>query len=189
MAARGLALGSLVSAVAAAAHATHGHAPSMPLLVVTTAIVACACVPASRSRLTWARTFLVLAAGQFALHAWFAWFSLPHVGGVLPTQSVHHGPASTLLPARDFSVLIPSPGMALAHVLAAGLLAVVLLHADWLLSAAAAILGGSLRKPPSAFSLAFEDASASVGDSPQSAPSLVRLTHAVVRRGPPAYCV
>lgn len=189
MALRAFALSVTITLVTAAAHATHGHAPSWMLLAVTAAILVGACLPASRARLTWARALGALVVGQFALHAWFAWFSLPAADDGVRTLALHHGPAASSLVARDFSGVIPSPGMALAHLAAAGVLAALLVHADWLLSAAVAIFGGSLRAQPAPFSVAFEGTSPRIDDSPQAAPSIGRLAHAVVRRGPPAYCV
>lgn len=189
MALRACVLSMTITMVTAAAHASHGHAPSWVLLAITAAILVGACLPASRARLTWARALAALVVGQFALHAWFAWFSLPAADNGVRTLAPHHGPPAASLVARDFSGLIPSPGMALAHLTAAGVLAVLLVRADWLLSAAVVIFGGSLRTQPAPFSVAIEGTSPRIDDSPQAAPSLVWLAHAVVRRGPPAYCV
>lgn len=188
MALRALALSLGITLMAAAAHATHDHPPSWVLMLVTAAAVAAACLPACRARLTWPRALAAMVVGQFALHAWFAWFALPATGGAAPTLASHHGPAASTLAARDFSGLIPSPGMALAHLAAAGLLALLLIHADWLLSAAVAIFGGALR-PRTVACTSFVCASpVLLFDSPAVPPTLAGLTHDLVRRGPPAYC-
>lgn len=186
---RALALSTVITMVTAAAHATHGHSPSWMLLVPTAVILAGVCLPVSARRLSWARAMGTMVVGQFALHAWFAWFSLPTVGSGVPTHALHHGPSASVLVARDFSGLIPSPGMALAHLLAAGALAALLVHADWLLSAAAAILGGTLRSPAVACSTVVSGAAPSLFDRPAAPRIPVVLVHNLVRRGPPAYCV
>lgn len=189
MALRALALSTVITMVTAAAHATHEHPPSWMLLVPTAVILAGLCLPVSSRRLSWARAMGTMVVGQFALHAWFAWFALPAVGSGVPTHTLHHGPSASVLAARDFSGLIPSPGMVLAHLVAAGVLAVLLVHADWLLSAAAAILGGTLRPPAVAFRPVVSVAPTSLFDRPAAPRIPVVLIHNLVRRGPPAYCV
>lgn len=186
---RALALSLVITLVTAAAHATHDHAPSWTLLLVTAGIVAVACLPASRRRLGWARAAGAMVIGQFALHAWFAWFALPVTGEGATTLALHHGPPAASLASRDFSGVIPSPGMALAHLAAAGLLALMLMHADWLLSAAAAILGGTLLTPASLCAPPATGAPAPVFGRPAAPRTPQVLTHDLVRRGPPAYCV
>lgn len=189
MALRALALSTVITMVTAAAHATHDHSPSWMLLLPTTVILAGLCLPVSARRLSWARAMGTMVVGQFALHAWFAWFALPAVGSGVPTHALHHGPSASVLVARDFSGLIPSPGMALAHLMAAGVLAVLLVHADWLLSAAAAILGGTLRPPAVACRPVVSVAPTSLFDRPAAPRIPVVLIHNLVRRGPPEYCV
>ena len=188
MALRSFALSLVVTFIAAAAHATHDHPPSWVLLAVTAGMMAGACLPACRTRLSWTRALVAMAVGQFVLHAWFAWFALPATGEGVQTLAMHHGPAASTLASRDFSGLIPSPGMALAHLVAAGLLAVLLVHADWLLSAAVAIFRGT-RRPRTVACTPFVCASpVPLFDSPAVPPTLAGLTHDLVRRGPPAYC-
>lgn len=185
---RALGLSLVVTLVAAAAHATHDHAPSWVLLVVTAMMVAAACLPACRTRLSWTRALVAMAVGQFVLHAWFAWFSLPASGESAPTLAMHHGPAASALASRDFSGLIPSPGMALAHLAGAGLLALLLVHADWLLSAASGIFEGTLRSRPCVCTSFVSATPVALFDSPAAPRILTGLTHDLVRRGPPAYC-
>ena len=189
MALRALALSAVITMVTAAAHATHEHPPSWMLLVPTAVILAGLCLPVSARRLSWARALGAMVVGQFALHAWLAWFALPAVGSGVPTHALHHGPSASVLVARDFSGLIPSPGMVLAHLVAAGVLAALLVHADWLLSAAAAILGGTLRPPAVACRPVVSVAPTSLFDRPAAPRIPVVLIHNLVRRGPPAYCV
>ena len=189
MALRALALSTVITMVTAAAHATHDHSPSWMLLLPTTVILAGLCLPVSARRLSWARAMGTMVVGQFALHAWFAWFALPAVGSGVPTHALHHGPSASVLVSRDFSGLIPSPGMVLAHLVAAGVLAALLVHADWLLSAAAAILGGTLRPPAVACRPVASAAPTSLFDRPAAPRIPVVLIHNLVRRGPPAYCV
>lgn len=186
---RALALSLVITLVTAAAHATHGHVPSWTLLLVTAGIVAVACLPSSRRRLGLIRASAVMVIGQFALHAWFAWFALPVTGEGATTLALHHGPAAASLASRDFSGLIPSPGMTLAHLAAAGLLALLLVHADWLLSAATAILGGTLPSHVRVCALPTAGAPAPLFRRPAPSGSPRILTHDLVRRGPPAYCV
>lgn len=186
---RAVALGSTVTLVTAAAHATHDHAPSWTLVAITAALLTAACVPVCGERLTWARALGALVLGQFAIHAWFAWFSLPAADDGVRTLASHHGPAGAVLVSRDFSGLIPSPGMALAHLAAAGALAVLLVHADWLLQAAVAIFRGGLLTPPEPVSPAVDRTATRIVDGRHSSPAIERLTYIVVRRGPPAYCV
>jgi hypothetical protein len=186
---RALALSTVITMVTAAAHATHEHPPSWMLLVPTAVILAGLCLPVSARRLSWARAMGTMVVGQFVLHAWFAWFALPAVGSGVPTHALHHGPSASVLVARDFSGLIPSPGMVLAHLVAAGVLATLLVHADWLLSAAAAILGGTLRPRAVACRPVVSVAPTSLFDRPAAPRSPVVLIHNLVRRGPPAYCV
>ena len=188
MALRSFALSLVVTFIAAAAHATHDHPPSWLLMLVTALMVAAACLPACRVRLTWFRALAAMAVGQLALHAWFAWFALPATGEGAQTLAMHHGPAASTLASRDFSGLIPSPGMALAHLAAAGLLAVLLVQADWLLSAAVAIFRGSRRPRTVACPLFVCASPVPLFDSPAVPPTLAGLTHDLVRRGPPAYC-
>ncbi len=186
---RALALSLVITLVTAAAHATHDHAPSWTLLLATALAVAVACLPMSRRRLGMARTAGAMVIGQFILHAWFAWFALPVTGEGATTLALHHGPPSASLASRDFSGLIPEPGMVLAHLAAAGLLALLLVHADWLLSAAAAILGGTLPTHVPVCAPPAASAPAPLFGRP-AAPRTPRvLTHDLVRRGPPAYCV
>ena len=189
MALRALALSAVITMVTAAAHATHEHPPSWMLLVPTAVVLAGLCLPVSARRLSWARALGAMVVGQFALHAWFAWFALPAVGSGVPTHALHHGPSASVLVARDFSGLIPSPGMVLAHLVAAGVLAALLVHADWLLSGAAAILGGTLRPAAVACSPVVSIAPTSLFDRPAAPRIPVVLIHNLVRRGPPAYCV
>lgn len=189
MALRAFALSLVVTLVAAAAHATHDHPPSWVLLLVTAMMVAAACLPACRTRLSWTRALVAMAVGQFVLHAWFAWFSLPASGEGAPTLAMHHGPAASTLASRDFSGMLPSPGMALAHLAAAGILALLLVHADWLLSAAAAILGGTLGLRAVVCASFVCTTPSAIFDSPGAPRTLAGLTHQLVRRGPPAYCV
>ena len=189
MALRALALSAVITMVTAAAHATHEHPPSWMLLVPTAVVLAGLCLPVSARRLSWARALGAMVVGQFALHAWFAWFALPAVGSGVPTHALHHGPSASVLVARDFSGLIPSPGMVLAHLVAAGVLAALLVHADWLLSGAAAILGGTLRSPAVACRPVVSGAAPSLFDRPAAPRIPVVLIHNLVRRGPPAYCV
>lgn len=186
---RALALSTVITMVTAAAHATHEHPPSWMLLVPTAVILAGLCLPVSARRLSWARALGAMVVGQFALHAWLAWFALPAVGSGVPTHALHHGPSASVLVARDFSGLIPSPGMVLAHLVAAGVLAALLVHADWLLSGAAAILGGTLRSPAVACRPVVSGAAPSLFDRPAAPRIPVVLVHNLVRRGPPAYCV
>ena len=186
---RALALSTVITMVTAAAHATHEHPPSWMLLVPTAVILAGLCLPVSARRLSWARALGAMVVGQFALHAWLAWFALPAVGSGVPTHALHHGPSASVLVARDFGGLIPSPGMVLAHLLAAGVLAALLVHADWLLSGAAAILGGTLRRAAVACSPVVSGAAPSLFDRPAAPRIPVVLVHNLVRRGPPAYCV
>ena len=189
MALRALALSAVITMVTAAAHATHEHPPSWMLLVPTAVVLAGLCLPVSARRLSWARALGAMVVGQFALHAWLAWFALPAVGSGVPTHALHHGPSASVLVARDFSGLIPSPGMVLAHLVAAGVLAALLVHADWLLSGAAAILGGTLRSPAVACRPVVSGAAPSLFDRPAAPRIPVVLIHNLVRRGPPAYCV
>ena len=189
MALRALALSAVITMVTAAAHATHEHPPSWMLLVPTAVVLAGLCLPVSARRLSWARALGAMVVGQFALHAWLAWFALPAVGSGVPTHALHHGPSASVLVARDFSGLIPSPGMVLAHLVAAGVLAALLVHADWLLSGAAAILGGTLRPAAVACSPVVSVAPTSLFDRPAAPRIPVVLIHNLVRRGPPAYCV
>lgn len=189
MALRALALSTVITMVTAAAHATHDHSPSWMLLVPTAVVLAGLCLPVSARRLSWARAMGTMVVGQFALHAWFAWFALPAVGSGVPTHALHHGPSASVLVSRDFSGLIPSPGMVLAHLVAAGVLAALLVHADWLLSAAAAILGGTLRPPAVACRPVASAAPTSLFDRPAAPRIPVVLIHNLVRRGPPAYCI
>ena len=189
MALRALALSAVITMVTAAAHATHEHPPSWMLLVPTAVVLAGLCLPVSARRLSWARALGAMVVGQFALHAWLAWFALPAVGSGVPTHALHHGPSASVLVARDFSGLIPSPGMVLAHLVAAGVLAALLVHADWLLSGAAAILGGTLRPAAVACSPVVSIAPTSLFDRPAAPRIPVVLIHNLVRRGPPAYCV
>jgi hypothetical protein len=186
---RALALSTVITMVTAAAHATHEHPPSWMLLVPTAVVVAGLCLPVSARRLSWARALGAMVVGQFALHAWLAWFSLPAVGSGVPTHALHHGPSASVLVSRDFSGLIPAPGMVLAHLVAAGVLAALLVHADWLLSGAAAILGGTLRSPAVACRPVVSGAAPSLFDRPAAPRIPVVLVHNLVRRGPPAYCV
>ena len=185
---RAVALSFVVTFIAAAAHATHDHPPSWLLMLVTAGMMAAACLPACRTRLNWTRALVAMGVGQFVLHAWFAWFSLPAAGEGVPTLAMHHGPAASMLASRDFSGLIPSPGMALAHLAAAGLLALLLVHADWLLSAAAAIFRGALRPRTVACTSFVCASSVPLFDSPTVPSTLAGLAHDLVRRGPPAYC-
>jgi hypothetical protein len=189
MALRALALSTVITMVTAAAHATHEHPPSWMLLVPTAVVLAGLCLPVSARRLSWARALGAMVVGQFALHAWLAWFALPAVGPGVPTHALHHGPSASVLVARDFSGLIPAPGMVLAHLVAAGVLAALLVHADWLLSGAAAILGGTLRSPAVACRPVVSGAAPSLFDRPATPRIPVVLVHNLVRRGPPAYCV
>ena len=189
MALRALALSAVITMVTAAAHATHEHPPSWMLLVPTAVVLAGLCLPVSARRLSWARALGAMVVGQFALHAWLAWFALPAVGSGVPTHALHHGPSASVLVARDFSGLIPSPGMVLAHLVAAGVLAALLVHADWLLSGAAAILGGTLRPAAVACRPVVSIAPTSLFDRPAAPRIPVVLIHNLVRRGPPAYCV
>ena len=189
MALRALALSAVITMVTAAAHATHEHPPSWMLLVPTAVVLAGLCLPVSARRLSWARALGAMVVGQFALHAWLAWFALPAVGSGVPTHALHHGPSASVLVARDFSGLIPAPGMVLAHLVAAGVLAALLVHADWLLSGAAAILGGTLRSPAVACRPVVSGAAPSLFDRPAAPRIPVVLIHNLVRRGPPAYCV
>ena len=189
MALRALALSAVITMVTAAAHATHEHPPSWMLLVPTAVVLAGLCLPVSARRLSWARALGAMVVGQFALHAWLAWFALPAVGSGVPTHALHHGPSASVLVARDFSGLIPAPGMVLAHLVAAGVLAALLVHADWLLSGAAAILGGTLRSPAVACRPVVSGAAPSLFDRPATPRIPVVLVHNLVRRGPPAYCV
>lgn len=186
---RALALSLVITLVTAAAHATHDHAPSWTLLLVTAGIVAVACLPASRRRLGLARAAGAMVIGQFALHAWFAWFALPVTGEGATTLALHHGPPAASLASRDFSGLIPSPGMALAHLAAAGLLALLVVHADWLLSAAGAILGGTLPSAVHVCEPLAGGAPTPLFGRPAAPRNPIALTHDLVRRGPPAYCV
>ena len=188
MALRTSGLGLVVTLIAAAAHATHGHPPSWVLLLVTAMMVAVACLPACRTRLSWTRALVTMAVGQFVLHAWFAWFALPTSGEGAPTLAMHHGPAASTLVSRDFSGMLPSPGMALAHLAAAGLLALLLVNADWLLSAAAAIFGGTLGSRTVVCATFVCTTPLAIFDSPGAPRALAGLTHELVRRGPPAYC-
>lgn len=189
MALRALALSAVITMVTAAAHATHEHPPSWMLLVPTAVVLAGLCLPVSARRLSWARALGAMVVGQFALHAWLAWFALPAVGSGVPTHALHHGPSASVLVARDFSGLIPAPGMVLAHLVAAGVLAALLVHADWLLSAAAAILGGTLRPRAVACRPVVSVAPTLLFDRPAAPRIPVVLVHNLVRRGPPAYCV
>jgi hypothetical protein len=185
---RAFALSLVITSVTSAAHATHGHAPSWMLTVATFGLLAVACLAAGRARLDLRRAVVVMVAGQFALHAWFAWFSMPVVGNGAETLALHHGPAPALLAARDFSGLVPSPGMALAHVAAGCLAALALVHLDWLLSAACAVLWavlGSVRVPSIHAGAASRTAVTVKADE---AAFLRVLAHQLVRRGPPAYC-
>ena len=186
---RALALSTVITMVTAAAHATHEHPPSWMLLVPTAVVLAGLCLPVSARRLSWARALGAMVVGQFALHAWLAWFALPAVGSGVPTHALHHGPSASVLVARDFSGLIPAPGMVLAHLVAAGVLAALLVHADWLLSGAAAILGGTLRRAAVACRPVVSGAAPSLFDRPAAPRVPVVLVHNLVRRGPPAYCV
>ena len=189
MALRALALSAVITMVTAAAHATHEHPPSWMLLVPTAVVLAGLCLPVSARRLSWARALGAMVVGQFALHAWLAWFALPAVGSGVPTHALHHGPSASVLVARDFSGLIPAPGMVLAHLVAAGVLAALLVHADWLLSGAAGILGGTLRPAAVACRPVVSVAPTSLFDRPAAPRIPVVLIHNLVRRGPPAYCV
>ena len=189
MALRALALSAVITMVTAAAHATHEHPPSWMLLVPTAVVLAGLCLPVSARRLSWARALGAMVVGQFALHAWLAWFALPAVGSGVPTHALHHGPSASVLVARDFSGLIPALGMVLAHLVAAGVLAALLVHADWLLSGAAGILGGTLRPAAVAYRPVVSVAPTSLFDRPAAPRIPVVLVHNLVRRGPPAYCV
>ena len=189
MALRALALSAVITMVTAAAHATHEHPPSWMLLVPTAVVLAGLCLPVSARRLSWARALGAMVVGQFALHAWLAWFALPAVGSGVPTHALHHGPSASVLVARDFSGLIPAPGMVLAHLVAAGVLAALLVHADWLLSGAAGILGGTLRPAAVAYRPVVSVAPTSLFDRPAAPRIPVVLVHNLLRRGPPAYCV
>ncbi len=186
---RASALSLVITMIASAAHATHGHAPSWTLTVATAVILAVACLAVGRARLGWTRAVVTMVVGQFALHAWFAWFSMPVVGEGTQTLALHHGPAPTLLVSRDFTGLVPSPGMALAHLVAGGLAALALVHMDWLLSAAFAVFRAVLGTEcaPSIPATLAPRTAVTAGDD--DAQSLEVLAHQLVRRGPPAYCV
>jgi hypothetical protein len=185
---RATVLSLVITVITAAAHATHGQAPSWTLTFATAGLLTAACLVVSRARLGWRRAVTTMVVGQFALHAWFAWFSMPMVGAGTETLGLHHGPASALLVSRDFSGLVPSPGMALAHLAAGGVAALVLVHMDWLLSAAFSVLRAVLGPThvPSVFATAA--LRTPVVGRVKDAESLEVLAHLLVRRGPPAYC-
>lgn len=185
---RAVALSLVITMVTAAGHAMHDHPPSWSLILATSCLVAIACIPAGLSRLTWRRAIGTMVVGQVVLHAWFAWFSMPAADSGVMTLVQHHGPSTTLLAARDFSGLMLTPGMALAHFAAALLLAALLVRADWLLGVASAVLAGVLRHLPRAYVLIPVSTPAPPDKQPTQTYSQVLLAHDVVRRGPPAYC-
>ena len=139
---RALIVGLLITGVSGAAHGTHGHHPSPVLLMVTALLVAAVCMPFCRSRLKLPGALALLAVGELALHAWLAWFDLPVLGTPTTTTAhlMHGDHITATLSPRDFSVLIPEPSMVIVHALAAGVLAVIIVHADGLAHHARSLL-------------------------------------------------
>lgn len=185
--ARALVLGLLISAVSTLVHSLHGHAPSAVLAVTTTAVVIAACVPLSRHRITLPMAVLTLLAGETLLHAWFAWFSMPASGEPMTTTAaLHHGGVLTAhLAPRDFTVLVPTPGMLVGHVTAALVLAWILVHAESGFGAAGRLLGALVRRLPSMPRLAPRPRQVTTFPAlPAIVPATI--THDVRRRGPPA---
>ncbi len=186
---RALVLSGLITAMTVGAHATHEHAPSLVLIAVTAVVLVGACLPACRDRLGWGRAISTMVVGQFALHAWFAWFSLPVVGDGVTTLSPHHGPEAGVLASRDFTGLVPSPAMALLHIGVALLLAALLVHADQLLSAAAFVLRSVLGTSPEPFLDVISTPASAAMPAYIVGSHLHALDHVLVRRGPPGHCV
>lgn len=134
-------IGSMVTGAAMLAHSVHGHVPSLGLVVVTLAVTSLLLLSACQRCLRMRTAFAAMLVGQLALHAWFAWFNLPTLGDpVSASLHAHHSTFDVELPTRDFSALLPSPTMTLAHVIAAALLAVVLAWGDRVFDQAVGLL-------------------------------------------------
>lgn len=182
-----LLLGLIIAAVSVLVHSIHGHAPSLPLAVVTTALLALACLPLAARRLTLGRAIAVLAVGESLVHGWLAWFAMPASGSALTTTAtLHHGEhiTATLAP-RDFSVLIPSPAMLVGHLAAAIVLAWVVCRVDALGAGAARLVGFlSLRFPR--LTVFVEASHRARSWAPLLVPVSKYVSFDVRRRGPPA---
>ena len=129
---RALIMGMLIAGVSGLVHDAHGHAPSLPLVIVTSVLVVIACLPLSARTLRWRGALGTMLAGELLLHAWFAWFSMPEAGVPSTTTALlHHGGTITAtLAPRDFASLVPSPTMMVGHLAAALVLAWALASAD-----------------------------------------------------------
>ncbi|MFM8238786.1 MAG: hypothetical protein ACKOAW_00550 [Actinomycetota bacterium] len=184
---RAVVLGLLITGVSSAAHGSHGYATSPLLLAVTALLVTVACLPLCRNRLRTPRLFAALLMGELVLHAWLAWFDLPSVGSATTTLApLMHGDhvVATLAP-RDFSAMIPAPSMVLAHVLAAVVLGLLIVHADRLAESARSLLTVLLTRLPG-LSVVLPRQRTRVTWVFRFAPATRIRVHDVRRRGPPA---
>ena len=184
---RAAVIGLLVVAVSALAHSAHGHDLSMPLALATVLLVVAGCLPLGRGPIRLATALPAMLLGELVLHSWLAWFSMPALGPASTSTAVlHHGAhlTATLAP-RDFSVLVPTPSMAAAHLAAAITLALVVTTADRSERFAASLLQG-LSTSIEAVPVILPSARAAIVWSPIR-PSLGSvISFHVGRRGPPA---
>ncbi|WP_323096187.1 hypothetical protein [Intrasporangium sp. YIM S08009] len=149
---RAVVLASVASVTATVAHAAAGgHVASGPAVLVAVALLTGAALPLVRTRPGRARTAALLAGLQVSAHVVHGVSGLlaGSASGRVPGGHAHHGhgaldasvvgAATASLPLAD---LLPSPGMVLAHLVAAVVVGAVLARgeASWWSAAALADL-------------------------------------------------
>ena len=184
---RGLIVGALTCALATAAHSAHGATPALSTVLPGLVLGFLMAMPFCLGRPSPARAIIAVVVGQFALHAWFAWTAVPataSAGSVRPGHN-HWVTDTGVVTSGSALDLLPSSTMAAAHIAAAVICALVLLHCDTIIGFVARVVRGLLLVPQVA-AVPHLQRAVHVELHPATTQTTGITRQPCVRRGPPA---
>lgn len=178
---RGTAAAAVATWIAAVSHTLGGGTfPAPALLLVVTALAAPLAVALAGRRLGLVRLTLTVLGTQLLLHVAFA--ATAGLDPSIPSGHVHTGALSL---SGGFASLVPDPGMAVAHAVAALVTVAVLFRGEQGLRAIAQGVRSVLAR--AVVSLPAPAGGPVFIPSALHVPRLARLSVVVSRRGPPSF--
>lgn len=188
VAVRALVVGALACSLALAAHLAHGASPSPASIVLGATIGSLIALPFSFGRPSSAMAIIAVAAGQLALHVWFAWTAFP-AASAMPGMTMgedHAMHATGTVLASSALDLLPSPTMLACHLGAAVVCAVTLLRCDRIISAVIHVLERIVFAPTRLTVVSIASITQRIPDDHRPLCTEGVTRQPCVRRGPPA---
>lgn len=184
---RGLIVGALTCALATAAHSAHGATPALSTVLPGLVLGFLMAMPFCLGRPSPARAIVAVTVGQLALHAWFAWASVPVTAATASVRAGHNHwvTDSGIVTSGSALDLLPSPAMAAAHIAAAVICALALAHCDTIIGFVSRVVRGLLLVPQ-VVAVPHLQRAVHVELHPATMQTTGITRQPCVRRGPPA---